>query len=233
MGNILQQVQGVWSRITISEATREKARGAWFALLIGSVLIGGAFFVLGPVDTVMTKNLKNQTFGETYFHVRDEVRSVNGAGNVETIRSNGESLAKWLENEGIEFVMTKKNGAGQDVYAVRKATSDLRAAIAEAPSEKHDLGYYAYRIRASASEVPLKSFRANSQTTGSWLFDRTVLFALMGAVIAGFASWLSSVLERKTGFSRSLSMLSGFIPGLIGGGAIGVITGLMTIGTFA
>jgi hypothetical protein len=232
MGHILQQVQGVWSKITLSEATCEKARKAWFTFLIGMVLIGGGLLALGPIDAVMTKNLKNQTFGETYFQVRDNVRSVKSAGAITQIRTNGESLAKWLEHEGAEFVMTKSNGSENHVYAVRKATSDLRAAVAEVPSEKHELGYHAYRIRASASEVPTESFMVKSQTTRSWLFDRTVLFALIGFLVVGIASWLDSVSKRKTGLDRTFSIFFGFPGGFIGGGFVGFITGITTIGMF-
>lgn len=231
MGNFTQQIQNAWSRFTISEAAREKLRNAWFSFLIGSVWIVGGLATLGPLDSKLTENLKNRTFGETYFVAKSQAQAVAGANGISEIRTNGESLAKWLENEGTEFVVSKKNGAN-DVYAVRKATADLRSAVTDVSGDKYDAGFYAYRIRASASAVPLEAFRANVATSGSWIFDRTLMFAFIGCLIVGLSSWLSAIKEKKAGLSRSLAIFSGFPGGLIGGAAVGFVTGIMTIGMF-
>lgn len=229
MGNLTQQIQNIWSKFEITGSAREKMRSIWFSFLIASIWIVGGIATLGPLDSRMTDNLKNRTFGETYFVAKGYVLSVKNAKDVSSIRSSGSDLANWLENQGTEFVIPKKNGPA-DSYAVRKATSDLKAAVSETPADRHDVGYQAYRIRASAAAVPLEAFRTNAATSGSWLFDRILIFALIGSLITGIASWLTAVKEKKTGFSRSLSVFSGFPGGIIGGAIVGFVTGIVNIG---
>ncbi len=231
MGAITQQLQNVWSRITITEAFREKSRKAAYSFLIGIVWIVGGLTALGPIDTVMTKNLKNQTYGQTYFEARDKMRAVKGADNVADIRANGASLAKWLENEGMEYVTAKKDGP-QGAYALRKSVSDLKAAVEEAPAGKYDQGYQAYRIRAAAASVPSESFRRDVETPGGWIIDRMIFFGLIGFLVVGLSSWLRAVSERKTGLTRSLALLEGVPGGAIGGATIGFVTGFMTLAMF-
>ncbi len=232
MGAITQQLQNVWSKITITPEFREKSRKAGYSFLIGVVWIVGGLTALGPMDDVLTKNLKTKTYGQTYFEVRDRLGAVKGAENVSDLRSHGASLSKWLENEGLEYVTSKKGGP-QGAYALRKSAADLKAAVAETPAEKYDQGYQAYRIRSAAASVPMESFRRDVETPGGWLIDRMMFFGLIGLLVVSFASWLRAISERKTGLPRTLSLLEGFPGVAFGGAAIWFVTGIMILATFS